>query len=59
MNLECDNEETIDLKVKSNADTSNKHSNYKLEDEIKYSFYKIKKNRILKEFIQILRKVEF
>jgi hypothetical protein len=57
LNLECDNEESINLNVKD-EDQNKLGPKASLEEDHKLSFYKIKKNRILKEFINILRTID-
>jgi len=59
MSLECDNEESLDLSLKPDNNLQNaKQPTMKLEDDCKLSFYKIKKNRLLREFIGILRHLD-
>jgi hypothetical protein len=52
MALDCKNEGQGELKLENN-----KYSDGN-SDNSKYSFYKIKKNRILREFISVLRSID-
>ena len=59
LTLECDNEEILDpMDSKKNDTKMRPVLNSTLNTERKLSFYRIKKNLILKEFINILRKID-